>query len=173
MEFRRLSAADNELYEKAMELYKISFLHNEQRLPDSQAEIMGNSSYHFNMIYNEDIWVGLILCWEAEDFIYVEHFCILPEMRNKSYGQRALELLSAGGKRVILEIDPPIDDVSIKRKGFYERSGYHPNPFPHIHPPYNKKYPGHSLVVMSYPEPLSEEGYGAFFEYIKKVVMGL
>lgn len=171
MEFRRLSAADNDLYEKAIALYKISFPHHEQRESGSQIAIMGNKEYHFNIIYDENIWVGIILCWETQDFIYVEHFCILPSMRNKCYGQKTLQLLNTSEKTVILEIDPPIDDISIKRKSFYERTGYHVNSFVHIHPPYDKEYNGHNLVVMSYPNCLSEKEYTIFNDYLKNVVM--
>ena len=172
MEFRRLSTGDNDLYEKAMDLYKISFPLHEQRESDSQLRIMGNKEYHFNLIYDETIWVGLMLCWETKDFIYVEHFCILPQMRNKKYGQKALELLNTAGKTVILEIDPPTEDMSLHRKMFYERAGYQANTFAHVHPPYRKAFEGHSLVVMSCPERLSEKEYHSFNEYLCDVVMG-
>lgn len=38
--------------------------------------------------------------------------------------KRALALLAADGLPVILEIDPPVDAVSIRRKGFYQRCGF-------------------------------------------------
>lgn len=109
----------------------------------------------------------MILCWETEEFIYIEHFCILPEMRGKKYGQKALELLGGERKTVILEIAPPIDDVSVRRKRFYERSGYQANRFAHVHPPYKKGFKGHDLVVMSSPDQLSEAEYRAFNSYLK------
>ena len=90
-------------------------------------------------------------------FPFHEHFCILPDLRNKKYGQRALELLKEWGKSIILEIDPPVDEISLRRKSFYERAGYRENPFSHVHPPYHAGYSGHPLTVMSCPEPLSEE----------------
>lgn len=37
---------------------------------------------------------------------------------------RPLALLAAEGKPVILEIAPPVDDLSHRRQGFYERAGY-------------------------------------------------
>ena len=113
----------------------------------------------------------MILWWETEEFIYIEHFCILPEMRGKKYGQKALELLGGERKTVILEIDPPIDDVSVRRKRFYERSGYQANRFAHVHPPYKKGFKGHDLVVMSSPDQLSEAEYRAFNSYLSAVVM--
>lgn len=171
MEFKRLSESEGSLFEKAMELYQISFPAHEQRERASQTRIMTQAAYHFDLIYEGDIWVGMILWWEAEAFRYVEHFCMWPSMRGKGYGQKALALLNAPGKTVILEIDPPADAVSVHRKRFYERAGYEANPFLHVHPPYHKENGGHRLVVMSYPARLSEMQYRAFDAYLKQTVM--
>ncbi len=59
------------------------------------------------------------------------------------------------GKTVLLEIDPPVDEISLRRETFYERCGYRANIHPHVHPPYRAGFPGHELVVMSRPEKLS------------------
>ena len=40
-----------------------------------------------------------------------------------SYGRTALDLLRTQGKTILLEIDPPIDALSIRRQGFYRRAG--------------------------------------------------
>ena len=172
MEFRRLTDVENGMFAPAMDLYKHSFPHHEQREEASQARIMGEGEYHFDLIFDGDTWVGEILNWESGDFIYVEHFCILPELRNRQYGQRALEVLAGRGKVVILEIDPPVDEVSIHRKGFYERCGYHANDFTHVHPPYHQGMAGHGLVVMSSPRQLSREEYEGFSAYLRETVMG-
>ncbi len=92
-------------------------------------------------------------------------------MRNQRYGQRALELLREKEKTIILEIDPPIDKISIRRKSFYERVGYKENPFKHIHPPYHKENKAHTLVIMSYPNLLSKTEYNEFNLYLKNKVM--
>ena len=172
MYFERLNTSDNKKFDDALELYKISFPPHEQRELHSQTEILKDSDYHFNLIYNDDRFVGIILCWETEKFIYVEHFCILPSMRNHSYGTKALELLKHEKKVVILEIDMPVDGVSVKRKAFYERNEFTANNFEHIHPPYHAGNNGHGLMVMSYPRKLGAEEYNDFFDYLKNRVMG-
>ena len=172
MRLERLTAAEHEMYARAMELYCQSFPFHEQREGDSQARIMGHEEYQFNLIYDGDEFAGLMLCWETARFIYVEHFCILPALRNRKYGQRALELLKERGKPIILEIDPPVDEISLRRKGFYERLGFQHNGYLHCHPPYHREYAGHDLVVMSCPELLAEERYEEFNQYLKTVVMG-
>ncbi|MDO5111800.1 MAG: GNAT family N-acetyltransferase [Clostridia bacterium] len=171
MRFERLSNIEHPMYDNALELYRISFPSHEQREPISQTQILNDDEYCFSLIYDEGVFVGLILYWDAGSFIYVEHFCILPEMRNKSYGQRALELLGQNNKTVILEIDPPVDALSVHRKGFYERNGFIENPYPHVHPPYHKGNAGHDLVVMSYPAGITQAAYDAFKHYLDHHVM--
>ena len=144
---------------------------SEQREKRSQDDILKDDEYHFALIYDEDVFVGLILYWEQEEFIYIEHFCILPEMRNKQYGQKTLALLAKQGKTLILEIDLPIDDISKHRKGFYERCGFTENYFTHTHPPYHKGTEGHRLVVMSWPKQISQGLFDSFSDYLKNRVM--
>lgn len=171
MRFERLTSTENPLFGRGMELYGISFPDHEQREQDSQRIIMSHPDYQFNLIFDGNLFVGLMLCWETENFIYVEHFCIFPSLRNNSYGGRSLDLLSERGKTVILEIDPPIDDISIRRKGFYVRSGFVANPYRHAHPPYHKRYSPHNLVVMSKPVELTQNEYEWFNNYLTETVM--
>ena len=171
IEFRRLTDAADARYADAIALYKESFPLHEQRLPESQAAILKDGAYHFDLIYDGGEWMGLMLWWEAETFLYVEHFCILPAARSRGCGGRALARLAEKGKTVILEIDPPADDVSLRRRGFYERAGFHENPYRHVHPPYHAGNRGHDLVVMSYPRAILEEEYRAFADYLAARVM--
>lgn len=171
MRLERLRSETHEMYQKALDLYRISFPSHEQREAISQRRILGDSEYCFSLIYDDAVFVGLVLYWETVHFIYVEHFCILPEMRNRNYGQKVLELLGKGEKVVILEIDPPLDAISIRRKGFYERCGFAENSYPHIHPPYHRGNIGHDLVIMSFPRPITQEEYDGFHAYLESRVM--
>lgn len=171
MFFERVTGGDHPLYEKAMALYGISFPPHEQREAASQMRILGDPAYHFDLIRDEAGFVGLILYWEQENYLYVEHFCIEPARRGRGCGQRALELLGQREKTVILEIDPPVDAISIRRKGFYERCGFAANPYPHVHPPYHIGNTGHDLVVMSCPQPITQAEYDAFRHYLDSHVM--
>lgn len=173
MHLVRLRSNREEQYGKVMELYRNSFPIYEQREEEDQIAVLGQEDYWFNLIYDENTFVGIILWWERDDFIYVEHFCISPELRGGGYGRRTLELLNSRGKKVILEIDPPVDSLSERRRDFYQAGGYEENRFPHVHPPYRKGAKGHSLRVMSYPGPLSQGEYDDFNHYLRKTVMGV
>ena len=159
------------MYQEALNLYRISFPYHERRENFSQKEILQDKEYNFGLIYDEDIFVGLILYWESEQFIYIEHFCICPELRNKQYGQKTLTLLKKKNKTLILEIDPPQDDISKRRKCFYERCGFVANSFSHTHPPYHKESEGHNLLIMTCPKQITQNIFDAFSLYLKNKVM--
>ena len=75
MELIRLTDGADPRYARARALYQESFPYHEQREEASQRKILDAPEYQYNLIYDGDLWVGLLLCWESETFIYVEHFC--------------------------------------------------------------------------------------------------
>ena len=169
MVFERITTPSHPLYADAMALYQISFPLHEQREKASQIEILGNPDYHFDVVCDGDSFVGEILYWNIAGALYIEHFCVLPAMRNKHYGQKILAALQ--DRPLILEIDPPVDAISQRRKGFYERCGFVENPYPHTHPPYHKGNTGHDLVVMSSPKRLTPGEYEVFRNALYDTVM--
>ncbi len=171
MIFDRITDTSHCMFTTAMKLYRTSFPEHEQREALSQTNILNNPAYHFNLVYDKNCFVGLVLYWETVHFIYVEHFCILPELRNHRYGQKILDDLKNQEKTIILEIDPPVDEISIRRKGFYERCGFMENSYSHIHPPYHLKNHGHNLMVMSCPRQITPEEYHSFNEFLHQQVM--
>lgn len=74
-------------------------------------------------------------------------------------------------KTVILEIDPPVDTVSEKRLHFYKKCGFVKNDFKHIHPPYHRENYGHSLVIMTYPQQITQNEYDCFNKYLEEKIM--
>lgn len=170
MTFERLTSPVHPLYDTAMALYQISFPAHEQRQAASQAAILAHPAYHFTLILESGAFVGEILFWETADFRYVEHFCIVPALRGHGCGSRALSMLP-DDRPVILEIDPPTDEIAQRRQGFYERCGFTANPFAHVHPPYHADTAGHPLVLMSRPDALTAPQCHAFQAYLRDTVM--
>lgn len=169
MVFEQITTPEHPLYADAMELYRISFPLHEQRESASQIEILGNPDYHFDVVCDGNNLVGEILYWNIGNALYIEHFCVLPSMRNKHYGQKILAALQ--DRPLILEIDPPVDAISQRRKGFYERCSFVENPYSHTHPPYHKGNAGHDLVVMSSPKLLTPDEYEVFRNALHNTVM--
>ena len=158
-------------YAAALALYAISFPPHEQRSAPSQAAIMQDPAYHFTAVYDVGNFVGLVLYWETAEFLYIEHLCIQPSQRNHHFGARVLSRLAGLGKPVILEIDPPADAVSIRRRSFYLRNGFFENPYPHVHPPYHPENHGHHLILLSSPRAITPAEYDCFSTYLRKHVM--
>jgi len=167
----RLGNSQTEEFNQANILYKSSFPLHEQRLPEDQNSVLQHPAYHFDLIYDRDAFIGIVLYWIAERFMYIEHLAIVPNRRGQHYGSAVLEYLCKNSRTVILEIDPPADVVSINRKHFYEKAGFYENPYPHIHPPYQSCYSGHRLVVMSFPDVLTADLYNTFLQFLNTIVM--
>lgn len=169
MEAERITKSIHPLFRPAMRLYRISFPFHEQREDASQLRIMNHEGYHFDVFTDNDQFVGEALYWEIGDYFYIEHLCVNPLLRNMHYGQEILRKLQI--KPLILEIDPPADEISRRRRRFYERCGFVENTYAHVHPAYHPGYAGHNLTVMSFPERLPDDDYDSFNSYLKSVIM--
>ena len=169
MTTERITDPCHPLYREAMKLYAISFPAHEQREPLSQSRILRDSAYHFDVVLDGDTFIGEILYWEVSGALYIERFCVSPSLRNRHYGQKILTALQK--QPLILENDPPTDATSLRRKGFYERCGFVANPFRRIHPPYHRKNAGHELILMSFPDTLTNAEFQNFREFLQNTVM--
>lgn len=116
--FGRCRDINGPLMEAALALYRSSFPAHELRLPPDQRDVMGNPLYHFDMCLLDGALAGLILYWDFGTYIYVEHFCVEPSLRGHGLGTLILAELARQNKTIILEIDPLVDDASVRRKGF-------------------------------------------------------
>ena len=172
MRLERLFEDNLKYYDEAIALYESAFPKEERRDADEQERIQKKTDYHFDFILEEeaDAPVGLMLYWETEEFIFLEHFTTKNELRNQGYGSRALALLKEKGKKVILEIEPPVDELTMRRKGFYERNGFHFNEHFHIQPKYRHGDEDLELKIMSCPDVISREEYDAFYAYLMREV---
>lgn len=170
MKFIRINS-NNECFNKAMEIYKVSFPIFEQRTMEDQIKALADEDYHFNVIYDGDKMVGILLYWEMNAYKYIEHFAIDSSLRGKNYGSRVLKEFCKNNKNVILEIDPPIDEISIKRLNFYLKLGFKLQDFNHIHPSYRKECKSHSLKIMTFNENIFKDDYDNFNNLLKKNVM--
>ena len=104
--------------------------------------------------------------------MYIEHYAIIDKVRGQGYGTRLLgELIASTNKTVILEIDPVVDEISQKRLRFYRALGFVENDFPHVHPPYQGKFHGHQLKVLSSGRKIKEAEYQQFNQDLKLIVM--
>lgn len=171
MHFERLTSDRDGLFEQAFSLYEASFPKHEQRVLEKQRALMPDPLYHFDAIVDDGVFAGIVLYWAFRGYCYIEHFAVDAALRGRSIGSKSLSLFCAGHDLVVLEIDPPVDAVSVRREGFYQRLGFKQNPYPHAYPAYRRHFPPHELVVMSHPRPLAPQEYAQFAGDLCSVVM--
>lgn len=172
MDIVRLTDVDIPLFEAFRDVYTVSFPIYEQRTDIQQREAFSSSHYHLDCYMESERFVGFIAYWTFDEYVYVEHFAINPEMRGCGLGGKILNaLINSENKRVILEIDPVTDEMSLARMRFYKSYGFSENAFPHIHPAYRKEYPGHNLLVLTTYGQATAAEYARFFSDLETVIM--
>lgn len=156
----------SEMIDRAWALLEDSFPLNEQRSLEQHIRAMDDSAFHADAIVDGELFVGILFYWVYNDsYLFVEHLAIDPTLRSGGYGKRIMEILLTKGYITILEIDPPEDEISVRRQKFYERLGFVMNPYLHIHPSYRPTTSPHRLIVMSHPRAISEQEFNEFREY--------
>lgn len=170
MKLERLTTSNAHLFKQAFALYQSSFPVEERRDDSEQQRIIKKEDYHFDLIMMDDSFIGVMLYWETESFIFLEHFTTLPDVRGKGYGKRALDLLKNKNKVILLEIEPPVDDTTQRRYDFYKRNGFTMNPFYHIQAKYHLGDQDLELKVLSYPRELQKDEYRSFYEYMTREI---
>lgn len=171
MQFKRITSKKDIYFDKLMEIYNYSFPEFERRTLNDQIEVLKNKNYKCTIVCEDNILIGIILYWEFENYKYIEHLAINKDFRGQSYGSKILKDFCSDNKIIILEIDLPIDEISIKRLNFYERLGFIMQEFDHIHPPYRKIYKGHKLKIMSFKRELLKKEYDKFNKFLEYEIM--
>ena len=102
--------------------------------------------------------IGLLTLWRFPGFTYAEHLATLPSLRGKGLGQRVMEkLINDSSLPIVLEVEPPTDELKQRRIGFYQRCGFmlweHRT---YMQPPYSAQLPSIPLRLMVHGQ-LSEE----------------
>ena len=104
---------------------------------DNEEENEDENSKHNTLNTKQPI--GLLTTWFFDEFIYIEHFAIDPELRSQGYGSKAMStFIKQQGKPIVLEAEPPTDELTRRRIRFYERQGLTLYDFPYLQPAYTE-----------------------------------
>lgn len=120
--------------------------------------------------------IGFITSWNFDGFIYIEHFAISETVRNGGFGTKAIRKFLdciAGGKRVVLEVEPPgISPLAQRRISFYQRQGFVMSGYAYKQPPYAEGKEMIDLKLMSTNPIADEEDYASIVKTIHSKVYG-
>jgi ribosomal protein S18 acetylase RimI-like enzyme len=126
LEIKQIRTSDKDEYAFMEDLYLFSFPKEERRKRSLQRVFTDTNPAFFNhIIVEQDVFMGFITCWHFGRFVYIEHFAIRPEQRNKGYGQQVLSLFKERFPvPVVLEVEMPVDEICRRRIAFYRRHGF-------------------------------------------------
>ncbi|WP_263560166.1 GNAT family N-acetyltransferase [Paenibacillus polymyxa] len=160
------------------EIYAImesSFPASECRTFEAQKALLKHPSYRIITEKNEQgNIVAFLAGWEFAHFRFVEHIAVDSRIRGGGLGQKLMgRFISQSDQPIVLEVEPPVDEWSRRRIGFYERMGFHLNHFEYVQPPLREGQADLRLQIMSYPGALSEQEFTPFKEILYTEVYGL
>jgi len=139
MEFLRIEPSDLNRWEKVWDLYEESFPIAERRKINDH--ISASTDKHFFPLsaWEGNTLLGIVFYWEWESFRYLEHMAVIDDLRGQGYGSQILRFLRDSDHTIILEIDPLINEQSVRRLQFYERAGFTLTPYRFVH------FPGYKI----------------------------
>lgn len=163
----RIDSAQHPLADEWWALYESAFPATERRRAAQHTAALQQTSFHCLHLADAAGFVGLLSYWQWDSLVYVEHLAINPERRGQGLGHAVLELLPAPA---ILEIEPVVDEPTLRRLAFYESCGFVRLPQPHIQLAYQAGLPAVPLWLLSRPV-LSEAEVAAFEQFYHEYPM--
>ena len=133
-----------------------SFPREERRDREAARRLLLEGRYSLYHTVEEGERRGCVSLWRFPDFVFVEHLLTYPAYRNGGMGARVLSCLKAEGLPLVLEAEPPLTEMAIRRLGFYRRAGFLENSIAYLQPPYREGDAPTPLVLLSYPAPLAD-----------------
>ncbi|MCK5283521.1 MAG: GNAT family N-acetyltransferase [Nanoarchaeota archaeon] len=171
MELKKITSKSTD-FDEAWDIIESSFPEDEKRSLLQQKEVFKKHNYSFIAVYDNNL-VGIITVWHLDDFVFVEHFAVKEELRNRGYGIRILKELEKRYAKFIGEMEFPETEIQKKRAVLYQKAGLILNPYPYKQPPYGKDKNPVNCLIISYPEEIDETKFNSIRKLIHKEVYGL
>ena len=167
--FRKITSETE--FEDIKSLYLTTFPPAERREYSGLVQLLNNAECVVNLIFADHKIAGLIIVWDFQEFVFIEHFAIETELRGRGIGEKSLALITNNyHKPVILETEPPIDEMSKRRVGFYQRNGFHLLKNQYFQPSYDGIKPEVELRLMSTKSDYSNSQIDECISVIRKKV---
>jgi ribosomal protein S18 acetylase RimI-like enzyme len=153
LRYHRIHTASDPALSKMQILYEGSFpVHERRRWEQLKGSILQQEAMQCLAIYDAEEVIGMLVCWQFSTFCFIEHLAVDPKRRGEQYGQRIMRWLleKSNPLPVLLEVEPPADEWSRRRIGFYERLGFTLLPYAYRQPCYHEPGTFHDLKLMGY-----------------------
>lgn len=162
-------------FDKVFEIMDEAFPNNEMRTYEDQKKLLDNDKYNIYAHYDENNEIiGFLAYWNLNNCVFLEHLAVSKNLRGKGTGAKIiLDHIKNSTLPVFLEAEPPITDIAKRRINFYKRLGFHLNEFYYEQPSLRKNENAQRLMIMSYPDAISEEDFIKYKNEIYRDVYGL
>ena len=172
MKLIRLTNTTDNYFQKAWKLYEEAFPIEERRVLEHQSYVLKNNNYHFDIIIDNNQFIGFLLWWDFGIYKYIEHFTTVAEQRNKGLGKTILnEFIARNDEPIILEVELPKSHINKRRITFYERLGFKLNLQYYEMPPLRDSQTPLHLLLMSYPNKMSEKDVDVFIKKFHTTIL--
>ncbi len=152
IECGRIANSSDTLLDKVEKTYNNSFPEAERREFSLVRELVDiEQRFSVFTLMRDDEYVGFITAWSFSGFTYIEHFAVDPLARNGGVGGQAMRAFMAScGNPIVLEVEMPTDEMSVRRICFYERLGFTLDDHIYFQPPYRAGEQSLEMRLMSY-----------------------
>lgn len=165
----------SETFDQIYRIMEDSFPIIEFRSYEGQKKLLSNPYYR--LLTQEDEQgevIAFLAGWEFESFRFVEHIAVSSVIRGGGRGRQLMEqFMKESSLPVILEVEPPEDELKQRRIGFYERLGFQLGDYNYVQPSLREDQPELPLYIMSYPQRLTETELHSYKEQLYKEVYGV
>ncbi len=159
-------------YSSVIQLYKNAFT-TERRVPTWLLKFkLRNGKAGFNVLYEDDTWIGLLYITEYRDIILVHFLAITESFRSGGYGSKVMDSLKKmhDRKRIVLNIEKLDKQENnyaqrVRRKAFYEKNNF-------CSTGYLVKEPGEELEMLIFGGSINKEEIEAMYKNLFGNVVG-
>ncbi|MBQ3390603.1 MAG: GNAT family N-acetyltransferase [Firmicutes bacterium] len=165
----RLIRITEDLFPEIYPVMEESFPENERRGYEEQKALVRNPDYVMLGLREEEGFTGFIAGWDLGDFVYGEHLAVTASRRNGGLGDRMLKaFLERFGKPFFIEVEPPEDELTRRRIGFYERNGFVLNDYDYVQPSLGEGKDPVPLRIMTWPRGMEKEELAEMEQRIRR-----
>jgi ribosomal protein S18 acetylase RimI-like enzyme len=164
-DIRMIKKLDKEDFDIIYAILEDSFPEDERRSREGQLALLDDPRY---CVYGYGDGVkGIMAIWDIGEFAFLEHFAVKRECRNLGLGSQMLSDISAHlGRRICLEVEPPIDTLTKRRVGFYQRNGMSLNHYGYIQPSLGTGRNPVPLMIMTSGGEVDKEKFDSLCGFI-------
>ena len=142
-----------ENFDEIYDLMEEAFPESEYRTYENQKKLFEKKEYKVITEKNEDgEIIAFLAYWKFKEFYFIEHIAVSSKCRGGGIGSKIMRrFIESANMPIILEIEPPIDEISNKRRSFYEKLGFKFCEYEYFQMPLRENMDPMRLNIMSYP----------------------